>query len=217
MTFFRQVKVKRIQFWLTMLLLLASFHESRSDCGPETHSISVVPSNPTLSDSLLIKALTSFSSGCWASMVLDSYQVVNDSIFIFSTAKDNWVPPRYACDFGFVFYEVGVKISPLTSGAYTVVSHLTLNSQRCPYTVTAYHNFYICSAFSGDVDGDQEIGLSDIVYLLNHLFKEAAEPNPRCSGDTNGDSRITLSDVVFLINHIFKSGSPPLKTKECCL
>jgi 6-phosphogluconolactonase (cycloisomerase 2 family) len=64
---------------------------------------------------------------------------------------------------------------------------------------------------AGDVNGDGSVSLSDIVYLINYLFKFGPAPVPSQAGNTNCDSKTSLSDIVYLINYLFKSGSPPCK------
>jgi len=76
---------------------------------------------------------------------------------------------------------------------------------------------FICSAKPGDANGDDNILLSDIVTLINFLFKSQPAPNPVCRGDATADGKVLLSDIVYLVNFLFKSGSAPLKNRECCL
>lgn len=61
----------------------------------------------------------------------------------------------------------------------------------------------------GDCNGDEEIGLSDVVYLINYLFNDGPAPDPIESGNLNCDDVVGLTDVVYLINYLFKNGSPP--------
>lgn len=61
----------------------------------------------------------------------------------------------------------------------------------------------------GDANGDYKITVSDIVYLVNYLFKAGPGPNPFLTGDANCDTKVTISDVVYLVNYLFKSGTPP--------
>jgi hypothetical protein len=62
----------------------------------------------------------------------------------------------------------------------------------------------------GDVNQDNEVGLSDVVYLINYVFKSGPEPIPiALMGDVNEDNNIDIVDVVFLINYLFKSGPRP--------
>jgi len=64
---------------------------------------------------------------------------------------------------------------------------------------------YLC----GDANTDGKISISDVVYLINYLFKNGPSPNPFEAGDDNCDGKISISDVVYLINYLFKGGPPP--------
>jgi hypothetical protein len=61
----------------------------------------------------------------------------------------------------------------------------------------------------GDANADGKLTVSDVVYLINYLFKGGTFPQPLQSGDCNCDDKITVSDVVYLINYLFKGGPPP--------
>jgi hypothetical protein len=62
----------------------------------------------------------------------------------------------------------------------------------------------------GDVNQDNEVGLSDVVYLINYVFRSGPEPIPiSLLGDVNEDNTIDIIDVVFLINYLFRSGLAP--------
>ncbi len=61
----------------------------------------------------------------------------------------------------------------------------------------------------GDVNGDGEISLVDVVYLINYLFNGGPDPVPWESGDVNCDGEVNIPDVVYLINYLFKNGPPP--------
>lgn len=65
----------------------------------------------------------------------------------------------------------------------------------------------------GDADGDGEVSVADVVYLISYLFKGGASPQcpePFLScADTNCDGQVSVSDVVYLINYLFKGGPSP--------
>jgi len=61
----------------------------------------------------------------------------------------------------------------------------------------------------GDTNKDGNISLSDIVYLINYLFKFGPAPDPIQSGNANCDGKVSLSDIVYLINYLFKFGPAP--------
>lgn len=52
----------------------------------------------------------------------------------------------------------------------------------------------------GDVDGDKEVGISDVNMLVNLIL--SGEMSPSC--DVNGDGEITIDDVNEIINMILK-------------
>ncbi|MFH0930573.1 MAG: dockerin type I repeat-containing protein, partial [Candidatus Zixiibacteriota bacterium] len=61
----------------------------------------------------------------------------------------------------------------------------------------------------GDANNDGSISISDIVYLINYLFKGGPPPHYYNTGDANCDGRVSISDVVYLVNYLFKYGPPP--------
>lgn len=61
----------------------------------------------------------------------------------------------------------------------------------------------------GDVNQDQTVSVSDVVFLISYLFKGGEEPYFLASGDTNDDCETSVSDAVFLINYLFKGGPEP--------
>lgn len=72
---------------------------------------------------------------------------------------------------------------------------------------------------AGDVNVDWLLNLSDVVMLVNYIFKGGTKPNPACSGDVNYDGNISLPDIIFLVNYIFRGGPRPPKHLYdiCCL
>jgi hypothetical protein len=60
----------------------------------------------------------------------------------------------------------------------------------------------------GDANVDGKVTVSDVVYLVNFLFKGGPEPWLLYS-DANFDRQVTVSDVVYLVNFLFKGGPVP--------
>jgi hypothetical protein len=68
------------------------------------------------------------------------------------------------------------------------------------------------TALCGDVNADQKIDASDIVYLINYLF--IGGPLPECQptlvcADVNLDGSTNITDVVYLTNYLFINGPEP--------
>jgi hypothetical protein len=70
-------------------------------------------------------------------------------------------------------------------------------------------SFEVIAALCGDANRDGQITVSDVIYLINYLFKGGTPPNPFIAGDANCDGEVTVSDVIYLINYLFKSGPLP--------
>jgi len=63
----------------------------------------------------------------------------------------------------------------------------------------------------GDVNNNGSTTSSDIIYLVNYVFKGGPPPLPVVSeGDVNCSATITSSDVIFLVNYVFKGGPTPV-------
>jgi hypothetical protein len=62
----------------------------------------------------------------------------------------------------------------------------------------------------GDANADGKVTVSDVVYLINYLFKGGPAPKPFEAAEANCDGKVTVSDVVYLINYLFKGGPQPI-------
>jgi hypothetical protein len=113
-------------------------------------------------------------------------------------------------------------VGPYASGGLATGSHIWADSGGYEIRVIAKDENGIMSEWSdplavdmcdsrGDVNGDQEVGPGDVVFLINYMFKNGPAPSPYDSGDCNCDGSVEPGDVVFLINYLFRSGPLP-----CC-
>ena len=66
-----------------------------------------------------------------------------------------------------------------------------------------------CKYIRGDANNDSKLTVSDVVYLINYLFKGGPLPVRSYTADNNCDGKTSVSDVVYLINYLFKGGPPP--------
>jgi hypothetical protein len=61
----------------------------------------------------------------------------------------------------------------------------------------------------GDANGNGEVHIEDIIYLINYLFIGGSAPPTVRAGDANCDSVVDVADAIYLINYLFLDGSPP--------
>ncbi len=64
---------------------------------------------------------------------------------------------------------------------------------------------YVC----GDSDGDGELTIHDVVYLLDYMFQYGPAPQPLSSGNADGCQSINMSDVISLAYSLVDSCSKP--------
>ncbi|MFH1335365.1 MAG: dockerin type I repeat-containing protein [Candidatus Zixiibacteriota bacterium] len=67
----------------------------------------------------------------------------------------------------------------------------------------------IGNAMRGDANGDQVINVTDVIYMMNYLFRHGPSPVSFVSGDANCDYDLGILDVVLLINYLYKEGITP--------
>jgi len=93
------------------------------------------------------------------------------------------------------------------------LSHLD-NNQPIEHEISTseairFENTEYVWILTGNVDGSPNILVSDLVFLVDHLFKGGPPPVPEESGDVNCDKDFNVADLVFLVDYIFKGGPPP--------
>jgi hypothetical protein len=61
----------------------------------------------------------------------------------------------------------------------------------------------------GDANGDWNVNLLDVLFIINALYRGGTQPNPKYVGDFNGDCKMNLLDVSYLINYMYRDGAAP--------
>ena len=100
-------------------------------------------------------------------------------------------------------YSLGIRID---GGAELMLCH----DHTVPgeFEVDTFY-YYAPWFLSGDANGDWNVDVGDVVYLINYLYKNGPPPDPVESGDATCEGAVEVGDVVFLINFLFKGGPPP--------
>jgi hypothetical protein len=76
-------------------------------------------------------------------------------------------------------------------------------------TIPSTYVWTAAATLPGDVNADGVFTSSDIIFLVNYVFKGGQPPIVNGHGDCNCDDKVTSSDVIYLVNHVFKSGPTP--------
>ncbi|MGB8657082.1 MAG: dockerin type I domain-containing protein [Candidatus Zixiibacteriota bacterium] len=66
--------------------------------------------------------------------------------------------------------------------------------------------------YRGDVTGDGVVNASDVVFVINYLFRGGSAPHPYSKGDVTCNGIVDSGDVIFMINYLYKGGA----ACKCC-
>lgn len=106
-----------------------------------------------------------------------------------------------------VEYASFAQYSPAVAGKNSKVYYTWQDNRRTKGWDIYAKGYYL---LRGNVNGDGQVSLSDIVYLISYLYKYGPEPIPEVGiGDANCDGQTSLADIVYLINYLYKQGPPP--------
>jgi hypothetical protein len=63
----------------------------------------------------------------------------------------------------------------------------------------------------GDANGDQNVNVGDVVYLVGYLYRGGPLPVcPANRGDVNNDGVTNVGDVVYLVGFLYRGGPDPI-------
>ncbi len=99
--------------------------------------------------------------------------------------------PVYSADF---YFTVSVLDSDTPAKGDTLAVAVTINDP--PFV-------------KGDANGDDQVSISDAVFLIQYIFAGGTAPIPIAAGDADCSGAVNISDAVYLINYIFAGGPAP--------
>ncbi len=64
--------------------------------------------------------------------------------------------------------------------------------------------------YPGDVDLSETLDMSDLTFLVAHLFQGGRAPLLLGAAEMNGDSELNISDITYFIDYLFRDGPTPV-------
>ena len=61
----------------------------------------------------------------------------------------------------------------------------------------------------GNPNGDNDVDVADVVFLINYIFRNGPAPDPLPLGDANADGAINMGDITYLLRAAFRLGPQP--------
>jgi hypothetical protein len=90
------------------------------------------------------------------------------------------------------------------AAAHPLIAPAAVATRDCPVAIT------------GDVNMTGTLTSSDVIFLVNYIFRSGPVPSPcEAAGDVSCDAVVTTSDIIRLVNFIFKG--PNLLCNVCPL
>jgi hypothetical protein len=76
-------------------------------------------------------------------------------------------------------------------------------------TDVASSSYRVVAFLRGDANSDNNLDMSDIMFILNYIYKGGQPPASFDAADVNLDNAINILDAEYLIRYFYKKGSPP--------
>ena len=179
----------------------------------------------------MIHAGVGIDEHCWY-MTVDSASLpritvtapVDQDKFMIETSQTiKWISPYYSGNVKIEYSTNGgtdwntITESTLDDGSFNWVSipdaptnngkiKISDASDGIP-AVLSQGAFYIITL--GDVNANGGVGIEDVVYLVNYLWRSGPEPPILEVGDVNCDWFVNEADIVYLVNYLWRSGPAP--------
>jgi hypothetical protein len=140
----------------------------------------------------------------WMQMFTTGYRVDASNVDLHTIltpyySNSAFVPTDSALPFDIVVLSSRTGVTGLNE-SYARAKWLsdTLRYIACPVNMT------------GDVNLNGAITSSDVIYLVNYVFKGGPDPQPIVlAGNVDCNGAVTAADIIYLVNFVFKSGAGP--------
>ncbi len=67
-----------------------------------------------------------------------------------------------------------------------------------------------CCNLRGDINNDSAIGISDLTYLVDYLFRNGPSADCEDEADLNNSGNVGISDLTYIVDYLFNNGPLPI-------
>ncbi|MEK7775097.1 MAG: dockerin type I domain-containing protein [Candidatus Zixiibacteriota bacterium] len=78
-------------------------------------------------------------------------------------------------------------------------------NDNTPFQTIAY--LQTVARYTGDVDGNYLINISDVTAMVSWFFLNGPQPSPKELMDANGNCRVNIVDLTYVITYLFRGGA----------
>jgi len=86
-------------------------------------------------------------------------------------------------------------------GNYTISSHITPVSGETNTTDNTFVDGWVFVSIPGDVDGDRDVDIYDVVKITGIYYSEIGDPSYKANSDIDSNGVINIYDVVICTSH----------------
>ncbi len=98
--------------------------------------------------------------------------------------------------------EIAGMPTEMTTGALTI----EVSDCGIPALTDSGDFNLVISYLCGDANGDGNINILDIIYLISFVYKGGPAPSPFGSGDVNATQTINILDITYMIAFLYQGG-----------
>jgi hypothetical protein len=92
-----------------------------------------------------------------------------------------------------------------TMGNYIISSDVAISSEDANASDNSLVDGWVFMTISGDVDGDRDIDIYDVVKITAIYWSQVGDPEYKCNSDIDGNGIIDIYDVVKCTSHYGES------------
>ncbi len=133
---------------------------------------------------------------CTATNTVDPY----DDPFVF-TADDTATECTYTIDGN----KMTMDNTTAGNNGNGAVGLAIMQDDGNPFFMMEYNAVFSMPEPNGDMNGDGEYNISDVIIFINYLVNNGADGFMIENADYNGDSEINVTDVVDMINYLLNN------------